>query len=55
VHLGLKEADATLQYMEQAYRERWGSDVVWIKSGPEFDWLRSDTRFQALLKKLNLD
>jgi hypothetical protein len=29
--------------------------VVWIKTGPEYDWLRSDPRFQSLLKKMKLD
>ena len=37
--------------MEKAYRERW-SDVVWIKSAPEYDVLRSEARFVALLSKM---
>jgi len=53
-YLGLQEADPVMQWMERAYRERW-SDVVWIKTGPEYDWLRPDPRFQALLKKMKLD
>ena len=51
VHLGLGNLDATMNYMEKAYRERW-SDVVWIKSAPEYDVLRSDPRFVALLAKM---
>ena len=40
-----------MEYMEKAYRERW-SDVVWIKSAPEYDVLRSEARFVALLSKM---
>jgi hypothetical protein len=52
--VGLGDRDATLECLERAYRERW-SDVVWIKSAPVYDWLRSDPRFQALLRKMNLN
>jgi len=52
VHLGLGNLDATMEYMEKAYREKW-SDVVWIKSAPEYDVLRSNERFVALLEKMH--
>jgi hypothetical protein len=54
VYLGLQDAEAALDWMEKAYAARW-SDVIWIKTGPEYDWLRSNPRFQAFLKKMKLD
>ena len=54
VYMGLGDRDRTLEWMEKAYAGRW-SDVVWIKAAPEYDWIRDDPRFQALLKKLKLD
>lgn len=54
VHMGLGDRDATFEYMEKAYRDRW-SDMAWIKSAPEYDWLRSDPRFQAFMRKMKLE
>jgi len=54
IYMGLGDRDGTMEWLEKAYAGRW-SDVVWIKSAPEFDWLRADPRFQSLLKKLKLD
>ena len=54
VYMGLGDRQGALEWMEKAYAGRW-SDVVWIKAAPEYDWLRDDPRFQALLKKLKLD
>jgi len=54
VYLGLSDRDHTMEWLEREYEERW-SDVPWIKTGPEFDWLRDDPRFKALLKKMRLD
>ena len=54
VYMGLGDRDAVFEYMEKAYRERW-SDVVWIKATPEYDWLRSDPRFQAFLRRMKFE
>jgi hypothetical protein len=43
-----------MHWMEKAHAGRW-SDVAWIKSAPEYDWLRGNPRFQSLLKKMKLD
>ena len=51
VHLGLGNRDATFEYLEKSYRERW-ADVIFIKSGPLYNTVRSDPRFTALLAKM---
>jgi adenylate cyclase len=53
-YMGLRDRKGTLEWMEKAYTGRW-SDMVWIKAGPEYDWLRDDPKFQSLLRKLKLD
>ena len=53
VYMGLGDRARARDWMEKAYTGRW-SDVVWIKSAPEYDGLRDDPRFQALLEKLGL-
>jgi hypothetical protein len=52
-NMGLGNLDATFYYLDKSYRERW-NDVVFIKSPPELDVLRSDPRFKALLVKMRL-
>jgi serine/threonine protein kinase/TolB-like protein/lipoprotein NlpI len=51
---GLDEKNKALENLEKAYEER-ESSMAWIKVWPIFDNLRSEPRFQALLKKMNLD
>jgi hypothetical protein len=53
VNLGLGNLDATFEYLEKSYGERW-NDVVFIKSPPHYDVLRSDPRFAVLLEKMRL-
>jgi len=52
-HLGLKEKDKALLLLEQDVAEH-GYWVGTFGVDPEFDELRSDARFKALLKRLNL-
>src|SRR5258708_17716480 len=52
-HLGLGNVDATIEYLEKSYQERW-NDVGFIKSPPHLDILRSYPRFTALLVKMHL-
>ncbi|MBM3833499.1 MAG: hypothetical protein FJ403_09550 [Verrucomicrobia bacterium] len=51
LHLGLGEKDQALDWLEKGYEEqdwyRWG-----LKVWPIFDPLRTEPRFQALLKKV---
>jgi tetratricopeptide (TPR) repeat protein len=51
VHIGLGDRDRALMDLEKTRQERWG-DMVWIKTDAVFDPLRSDTRFDALLRKM---
>ena len=53
LHLGLGEKDQALDWLEKCYEEQdwycWG-----LKVWPVFDPLRTEPRFQALLKKVGL-
>jgi eukaryotic-like serine/threonine-protein kinase len=54
VWMGLGEKNKALENMEKAYLER-ESLLASITPSPIVDSLRSEPRFQALLKKMNLD
>ncbi|MDH4220429.1 MAG: hypothetical protein OEW23_16860, partial [Candidatus Aminicenantes bacterium] len=54
VYLGLGEKNEALENLGKAYLER-ESILACIKVWPAFDSLRSEPRFKALLKKMNLD
>lgn len=51
-YLGLDEKDEAMAWLERAYEERdqW---MVYIKSYPGWDALRSEPRFQALVRRMN--
>jgi serine/threonine-protein kinase len=42
-----------LDWLEQGFRDR-STDMMFLKVSPEFDSLRSEPRFQELLRKMNL-
>jgi Tfp pilus assembly protein PilF len=54
VHLGLKEIDAAFEWMNRAVEE-CDQFMMPIKSYAFFDPIRSDARFAALLRKMNLE
>ena len=54
VYLGLGEKDPALEWLERSF-ERHDPRMVELKVDPFFDPLRSDPRFKALLKKMNLE
>jgi hypothetical protein len=54
VWLGLGEKNKALENLENAYLER-ESLMATLKVWPLFDSLRPEPRFQALLKKMNLE
>lgn len=54
VYAGLGEQDEAFQWLERAYEERshW---LVWLKLDPRWDGMRSDPRFQDLVRRVGLD
>jgi serine/threonine protein kinase/Tfp pilus assembly protein PilF len=51
-YVNLGQKGQALQWLEKAYRERC-EDLVWLKNDPQMDPLRSDPRFQDLLRRMN--
>jgi tetratricopeptide (TPR) repeat protein len=49
-HLG--DQNRCIEILDKEYRQRDFMLIVWIKTDPEFDRVRSDPRFQALLTKI---
>jgi tetratricopeptide (TPR) repeat protein len=49
-HLG--DRDRCMEILEKEYRQKDLMLVVWLKSDPEFDSVRSDPRFQGLLTRI---
>ena len=52
VHIGLGDNEAAMEALQQAYREH-ATLLSYLKMDPRFDPLRSDPRFQDLLRKMN--
>ncbi len=53
IYLGLGETDQSFTWLEKAYKER-DDRLAFIKVCPEYNSLRSEQRFKALLKKMGL-
>jgi TolB-like protein/Tfp pilus assembly protein PilF len=53
VYAGLGQVDEAFEWLERAYAERDGS-LAFIKTNPAYDGLRSDPRFQDLLRRMNI-
>jgi TolB-like protein/Flp pilus assembly protein TadD len=53
VYIGLGEKDPTFEWLSKALEERSGF-LVYIKCDRRFDGLRSDPRYEALLKRIGL-
>ncbi len=47
------DKEEALNWLEKIYQER-SPDMYWIKTDPAFDFLRTEPRFKALLKKLGV-
>ena len=55
IYTGLGERNQAIEWLEKAYEERSGSAIYFgPKVLPAFDSLRSDARFQALLRRVGL-
>jgi TolB-like protein/DNA-binding winged helix-turn-helix (wHTH) protein/Flp pilus assembly protein TadD len=52
IYVGLGENDQALEWLEKGYDVRDG-DMILLKVAPHWDPLRSDPRFQSLLRRLN--
>jgi TolB-like protein/Tfp pilus assembly protein PilF len=52
VHMGLGEKDEAIRLLEQAYAERNGYDIAFIKTDPLLNPLRGEPRFQALVARV---
>ena len=52
-YAALGEKARALDSLEQAFSQH-SSDLVWAKARPEFDSLRGEPRFAALLQKMGL-
>jgi len=48
------DKDTAFVYLEKAFAERDGQ-LVWLKVDPRFDNLRSDARFNAMVKRVGLE
>jgi TolB-like protein/DNA-binding winged helix-turn-helix (wHTH) protein/Flp pilus assembly protein TadD len=53
IYAGLGDTNRTLAWLEKGYEER-STWMVWLKVDPRFDSMRSDRRFQDLLRRLGL-
>jgi tetratricopeptide (TPR) repeat protein len=53
IYLGLGESEQAMAALEDAYRER-STLLGYLKMDPRFDPLRSDARFQDLLRRIHL-
>ena len=52
IYAGLRDKSATLDALEKSYEERaWF--LTYLNTAPEFDFIRSEPRFQALLRRMN--
>ncbi|MCA1625574.1 MAG: protein kinase [Acidobacteria bacterium] len=53
VYVSLGDKDQALAWLEKAYQDRsvW---LIWLKVEPRFDSLRSDPRFQDLMRRIGL-
>jgi TolB-like protein/DNA-binding winged helix-turn-helix (wHTH) protein len=49
----LRDKEETLKFLETAYRQR-SIDIVFLQKQPVFDFLHSDERYRALVKKIGL-
>ena len=52
IHLGLKEHDDALRWLQKSYEDRAGTEIGYIKVDPFLDPLRGDPRFETIVASL---
>jgi adenylate cyclase len=52
-YASMKESDRAIEFLEQGYSERDGA-MMYLNVFPRLDSLRSDPRFQSLLRRMKL-
>ncbi len=52
IYTGLGDKDAAFEWLQRAY-ENHSPSLIWVKVDPIYDSLRSDPRFQDLLRRMN--
>ncbi len=53
IYVGLGEKDEAFAWLDKAFEERSRS-LVWLNLMKEYDGLRSDPRFESLLRRIGL-
>ena len=53
VYAGLGDKEKTFEYLDKAYEER-SNWLVWLKSDPRWEPIRSDDRYSELIRKVGL-
>ncbi len=53
IHTGLGEKHQALMWLEKSHEAR-DYRLIWLKVEPQFDSLRSDSRFTALVQRMGL-
>jgi TolB-like protein/DNA-binding winged helix-turn-helix (wHTH) protein len=53
LHAQLGQRDQALALLEEGYRQR-SPQILWIQTDPAYDFLHSDERYRALIKKVGL-
>ena len=51
---GLREGGQAFKWLERAHEERSFSLLMSLKAEPRLDWLRSDSRFEGLVRRVGL-
>jgi hypothetical protein len=52
IHANLKETNEAFCWLDKAFKERSGM-LAYVKVDPRVDYLRSDPRFDDLLRRMN--
>jgi hypothetical protein len=54
IYTGLKDYDKVFSHLDKAYEQRSGA-MIFLNASPEWSKLRSDPRFNELIKRMGLN